>query len=230
MSQTKKAIIFFISFFTTIILLSLIFRTMSVLFVNMSESIIFNVISPLFTTIGLVMFFIMQALIRYLFYRKTLKSNSNLVYASISKFGLKERMLPYAFLILIHLAPFLGNIIFDYTFMIRILLFIGSIIIIELLLRVSNKRTKVYFQRNGILITGFDARIEIPLGVSINIKNDSGLYSYNDIEEYTVLADRMELKLVNSYGKLEFMTNGELKRQITGLMVQHKIPINKVVE
>ncbi|SCG83881.1 hypothetical protein DW1_2317 [Proteiniborus sp. DW1] len=230
MSQTKKAVIFFLSFFTIIILLSLLFQSMSALFVNMNESLMFNVISPLFTTIGLVMFLILQSVIRYLFYRKTLNSNTNLVYASITKFGMKERMLPYAFLILIHLAPFLGNIIFDHTFMIRILLFIGSIIIIELLLRVSNKKTKVFFQRSGILIAGFDARLEIPLGVSINIKNDSGFYSYNDIEEYAVLPDRIELKLVNSYGKIEFMANGELKRQITGLMVQNKVPVKKAAE
>lgn len=230
MSQTRKAVIFFLSFFITIIALSLLFQFISPSLVNMDESVMFNVISPLFTTAGLIIFVILQSIIRYLFYKKTLKSNTSFVYANITKFAMKERMLPYAFLLLIHLAPFLGKIVFDYTFMIRILLFIGSIIIIELLLRISNKKVKVFFQRNGILITGFDARIEIPLGVSINIYNDSGFYSYKDIDEYAVLQDRMELKLINNYGKIVFMANGELKRQVTGLMVQNKVPIRKVTE
>ncbi|WIV13492.1 hypothetical protein [Proteiniborus sp. MB09-C3] len=230
MSQTKKVAIFFLSFFITLIAISLFFQSMNPLMVKMDESVMFNIISPLFTTIGLVLFIILQALIRYIFYRKILNSNTSFVSANISKFGMKEKLIPYAFLILIHLAPFLGKIVFDYTFMIRILLFIGSVIIIELLLRISNRSTKVFFQRNGILITGFDGRIEIPFGVHINIINDSGFYSYNDIEEYEVFPDRMELKLINNYGKIVFMANGELKRQVTGLMVQNKIPVKNVTE
>lgn len=230
MSQTRKAVIFFLSFFIALMSISLVFQVISPLIVNMDESVMFNIISPLFTTIGLVLFIVFQALIRFMFYKKHLKSNASLVTANITKFGMKERLLPYALLILIHLPPFLGQIIFDYTFMIRILLFIGSIIVIELLLRISNRNTKVFLQRNGILITGFDGRTEIPFGVSISINNDSGFYSYNDIEDYTVLPDRIELRIINGYGKIVFLANGEMKRQITGLMVQNKVPVRKVTE
>jgi len=230
MAQTRKAVIFFLSFFITLLATSLFFQLISPAIVDKDQSVMFNIISPLIATIGLVVFMLLQGLIRYLFYRKTLVSNTNLITANIYKFSFKERLLPYLFLILINLAPFLGTIIFNYTFLIRILIFIGAIIIIEILLKISNKKTNVFFQRNGILITGFDVRIEIPFGINMNIHNDSAFYNYNDIKDYIVLPDHIELNIINDYGKIEFMADEELKRQVTGIMMQNKIPVKKVME
>lgn len=230
MSQTKKTVFFFLSFFITIILVSLSFQSISSLIVDKDQSVMFNIISPLFTSIGLFIFALMQALMKYMSNRKALTTNTNLVSANINKFNIRERLLFCVFLILIYAVPVFGRMVFDYTFMLRILFFVGSIIIVEMLLRISNKNTKVFFQRNGILITGFDVRIEIPFGRNIDIYNSSGFYSYRDIEEYSVFPDHMELSLINDYGKIVFMTSGELKRQVTGLMVQNKIPVKKVSE
>lgn len=230
MSQTKKTVVFLISFFITLFATSLSFQFIAPLVIGLEQSAIFNIVSPLISTIALLIFIILQALIKYMFNRRALVSNANLVSANISKFGIKERLLPYAFFLLIYFIPLLKGMIFDYTFMIRILLFIGSVVIVEILLRISNNRTKIFFQRNGFLITGFDARAEIPFGMNTIINNDSGFYSYKDIKEYLVFPDRIELKLINDIGKIVFMANGELKRQFTGLMVQHKIPVKKVSE
>lgn len=230
MSLTKRTVIFLISFFITLLVTSLAFQLLGHFIIGMNQSSIFNIVTPLITTLALLIFIILQALVKYLFNRKNLISNASLISANISKFGIKERMLPYAFLILIYLIPILRGMIFDYTFMIRILLFIVSVFVVELLLRISNTKTKVFFQRNGILITGFDARAEIPFGMNTIIKNDSGLYSYKDIQEYIILPDRIEFTLINDLGKIIFMANGELKRQVTGLMVQNKIPVKKVLE
>lgn len=230
MSQTKKTTIFILSFFITLFSLSLIFQFIGPLVINLNQSIMFNIFSPLISTMGLFFFIILQALIKYMFSKKILNSNASLVSANISKFGIKERLLPYAFFLLIYFVPLIRVIVFDYTFMIRLLLFIVSTIIVELLLRVSNNNTKVLFQRNGILIIGFDARTEIPFGMNSIIYNDSGYYSYRDIKEYSVFTDRIELTLINDLGKIVFMANGELKKQVTGLMVQNKIPVKKISE
>lgn len=230
MSRAKKTTIFILSFFITLFSISLIFQFVGPFIINLNQSVMFNIVSPLISTIGLFFFIILQALIKYMFNKKILNSNATLVSANISKFGIKERLLPYAFFLLIYLVPLIRGIVFDYTFMIRLLLFIVSSIIVELLLRVSNNNTKVFFQRNGILIIGFDARTEIPFSMNIFIYNDSGFYSYRDIKEYSLFPDRIELTLVNDIGKIVFMANGELKRQVTGLMVQNKIPVKKVSE
>lgn len=230
MGQTRKGVIFFLSFFLTLFAISLFFQTMNPVIINMNQSVIFNIISPLITTVGLVMFMMLQGLIRYLIYRKTLINNTNLITANIANFSFKERLLPYLFLILINLPLFLGDITFDYTFLVRILIFIVTIIIIEILLKISNKKTNVFFQKNGILITGFDVRIEIPFGINMNIYNDSAFYSYNDIKDYLILQNHIELNIINDYGKIVFTADEELKRQVTGIMVQNKVPVKKVME
>lgn len=228
MSLTKKAVIFLLSFFLTLIVVSLTSQYISPLVINMDQNLIINIVAPLFATIGLFFFIVIQALIRYMFIKRILTTNTNLVSANIGKFNIKERLLFYVFFILIYFVTLLGKMIFDYTFMIRILLFIGSIIIAEMLLRMSNKSTKIFFQRNGILIIGFDVRIEVPFGQNVDVYNNSGFYSYNDLKDYSIFPDRMELSLINDLGKIVFMANGELKRQITGLMVQNKIPVKNI--
>ncbi|MFA5524214.1 MAG: hypothetical protein WDA24_07635 [Tissierellales bacterium] len=227
MSQTRKAVIFFLSFFIALVLVSLLFQIISPLIANMDQGTIFNIISPLFTTIGLLLFILLQALIRYMFYKKLLTSDVSLVSANITKFGLKERLLPYTILMFIHLPAFLGQIVLNYTFIIRILMIIGSIIIIELLLRITNQNTRVYLRNNDILITGFDGRSEIPFGVSININNDSGFYRYKDIENYKVLPNHIELKIVNGYGKITFIANEEMTKQATELMKEKEVPVRE---
>lgn len=230
MSLAKKTVISFLTFFLSLFIISTFSLVISPVISSMNENIVINIAIPFFSTLVLISFALLQGLIRYLFHKKALDSNTTLLSVSISKFIMREKIIFYLLLIFFYLLPLLRGIIFDYTLLIRIMLFIGSVFFIQMLLRKSNKNTKIFFQRNGLLITGFDARIEIPFRLNVYIHNDSGYYSYNDIENYFIYSDRIELYLVNSIGKIVFHANGELKRQVTGLMVQNNIPIRNISE
>lgn len=228
MSQTKKIVIFLLSFFIAVFTLSFAFQKISFLLVDTDPNIINNIISPLLITLGILFLILIQTIIKYIVNKKILKTNESLASASITKFKAKERFLPYTLLIIVYIIPLTREFVFNNTTIIRLLLFIGAVMIIEVILRISNKNIKIYFLKNGVLILGFDTRIEIPLGTSMNLYNDSGFYSYSYLKEYLILQDRIILFLRNDYGQIEFLANNELKRQFTGLMAQNKIPVRKV--
>lgn len=228
MSQTKKIVIFLLSFFISVFTLSFVFREISFLLVDTDPNIINNIISPLLITLGILFLILIQTIIKYIVNKKVLKANESLASAPITKFKAKERFLPYALLIIVYIIPLTREFVFNNTTIIRLLLFLGAIMIIEVILRISNKNIKIYFLKNGVLIHGFDTRIEIPLGANMNLYNDSGFYSYSYLKEYLILQDRIILFLRNDYGQIEFLANNELKRQFTGLMAQNEIPVKKV--
>ena len=227
MSIAKKTVLFLFSLFSSIIFVSILSVAISPLVQSLSQSVISNIIYPLFFTIGLLFFIFIQALFRYLVNKKTLSENTILFSVKTSKFTLKEKLWLYLLVAVVYFASFFKGIILDYTLVIRILLFAVTIVIIEALLRTSNKNINIYFLRKGIVVSGFDIRVEIPFGQSVDIHNDSGVYSYYDIDSYFIFPDHVELYLISEQGKLEFKVDEETKRQLMGILVQQKIEMRK---
>lgn len=227
MSIAKKTVLFLFSLFSSIMFVSMLSLIISPMVQELSLNVISNIIYPLFFTIGLLFFIFIQALFRYIMNKKTLSANSTLLSINISRFTLKEKLWLYLLVAVVYFASFFKGIILDYTLIIRILLFVGTIVIIEALLRLSNKNMKIYFLRKGIVVSGFDIRVEIPFGQSVDIHNDSGVYSYYDIDSYFIFPEHVELYLINEQGKLEFKIDEETKRQVMGILVQQKIEMRK---
>ena len=85
----------------------------------------------------------------------------------------------------------------------------------------------VHFLKYVIVVSGFDVKINLPVVYGTSIYNDSGFYSYNDLDSYFIFSDHVELFLILEKGVLAFDTNNELNRKILGLLQQNKIKLRK---
>ncbi|SHH20294.1 hypothetical protein SAMN02745135_00038 [Caloranaerobacter azorensis DSM 13643] len=227
MSNTKKTANFIMAFFSTIMFISIVSRIIMPYISNLNENIVNNVVFPILLTIALLFFGFFQGLLRYSYNKKILRSSSVLLSASTDKFNLNERLWYYLLVALIYFLPILKNPLSSKMIIIRIILFIITLALIEVLLKLSNRTIKIYFLKNGILITGFDIRIGLPIVYGTQIHNDSGYYSYNDIENYFIFPDYIDLYLILKQGKLTFKSNSELARQVSGILKQNKIEMKK---
>ncbi|WP_427339825.1 hypothetical protein [Caloranaerobacter sp. DY30410] len=227
MSNAKKTANFIMAFFSTIMFISIVSRIVMPYISNLSENMVNNVVFPILLTIALLFFGSFQGLLRYSYNKRILKNNAVLLSVNIDNFNLNERLWYYLLVALIYFVPIFRNPISSKMIIIRVVLFIITLALIEVLLRLSNKTIKIYFLKNGILITGFDIRIGLPIVYGTQIHNDSGYYSYNDIENYFIFPDYIDLYLILKQGKLTFKSNSELARQVSGILKQNKIEMKK---
>ncbi|RKD30107.1 hypothetical protein [Thermohalobacter berrensis] len=227
MSTIRKTINFFISFFIAIVFMSLLSYIISPFISKLSNETVSNIVYPIFFTLIFVTFTLIQALLRYLHSKKILKENTVLLSVKAEQFRLGEKLWFYGVIILIYFAPLLKNLSLEYINWARVVLFIASIIVFEFLLKYSSETVKIHFMRNGILVSGFDIRINLPIAYNTEIHNDSGYYSYNDVDSYFIFPNHVELFLILEQGRLVFNADNEIKRQITGLLKQKKIKMRK---
>jgi len=87
-----------------------------------------------------------------------------------------------------------------------------------MIIRRSNK-SNYHFLKDGIVVSGFDIRINLPVVYGTSI--------YNDLDSYFMFSDHVELFLILEKGVLSFATNNELNRKILGLLQQNKIKLRK---
>ncbi|EOD00430.1 hypothetical protein [Caldisalinibacter kiritimatiensis] len=227
MSGVKKTVNFLISFFATIVFLSLLSNIIRPLIINYSENTITNIIYPLYITIAFLFFIFSQALIRRIRSNKILNENAILLSVNADKFNLNEKLWFYVIVVLIYFVPFIKNPTLNNLSISRIVLFILTMVGIELLIRYSSKTIKIHFLRQGMLVSGFDIRIDLPIGIGNVVHNDSGVYTYHDIEGYLIYPDHIEFFLTMERGKLIFHTDSEITRQIKGIIKQNRIPVKQ---
>lgn len=227
MSGSKKTIVFIFSFFATILFLTILSPIINSIIMETEKNWISEVLVLFTYTLAFIFFLLFQSLIKYLKNNKFKKENTILLSAKIDRFILSERIWIYLILVLIYFVPFLRTLSITYVTPIRIVMFIISVVLIESLIRFSNNSLNIVFIRNGILISGLDIRIELPILYGSNIHNNSGFYSYNDIENYFIFPDHVELYLILDQGTLTFHSNSELNRKVLGILKQNKIPMKK---
>ncbi len=228
MKNSKRFIIFILSFFATLFYLSVMTIVLRPLTLISSTNTIQYIIYPIYSTSALFFFVCFQALLRHQFYGKILLNNSILLSVKADKVTITDRLWFYMFLGLIFARTIINGFSASPVVLITILILIIAVIVVELLLRFSINTIKINFLRNGILITGFDARISIPIAfLGSNIRNDYGFFSYNDIDGYFIFPDRIELFLLMERGKIIVETDSETKRQMMGIIAQQKIKLKK---
>lgn len=227
MSTTKRTIVFIVSLFATIIFTSILSTFLASMINNFSLDLINNIINPLYLTLILFFFMLCQSFIKYMFSKKMLSFNSVLLSTNITGVSKKSKITLYFIVALIYFSSSYRNFSLDYLFFIKILILILTFLVLEMLLRLSNKKLKAYFLSDGILISGFDIKIDVPLGVKTNIYNDYGFYEYVYIEGYTMQSNSIEFILKDSMGKINVKINEDIKRKILGIMNKHNIPKKK---
>lgn len=227
MSGTKRTILFFSSFFITILVMSIIGLLFSSFINNVSDYVYYNVVSPILFTIYFFVFIFIEGMIRKKYTKKHIQDNNVLIKAKTNGFSINGRLLIYLIIILIYFTPILRTLSIELLTIPRIVLFTISIVLVEVLLRISDKSLYVFFTKDYIIISGLDLRVSLPIIYGNNVYNDTDVYTYNDIKEYFVFPETIELYLVGEQGKLVFNIDSELSRQFVGLLQQKKIPMKK---
>lgn len=227
MSGTRKSFLFFISFFITIFFMSIIGFILRPLLENISDYTFYNIVSPILYTIYLIVFLLIESAIRRLYTRKFLNQSEILFKAETNGFNLSTRLIIYLALVLIYFLSLFKDFTIESISIPRIILFIISFLIIELLLKLSNKTIYGYFTRDYIIISGWDLRLSLPIIYGPHVHNDSDVYSYNDIKEYFIFPTYIELYLISDSGKLVFDLDSESSRKFKGVLMQKNIPMKK---
>lgn len=163
----------------------------------------------------LVFFALIQSLFRWYITKKYETADSPLFILNLSLKRNQDRLYYYLFLFLF-IIPKLRNLStsnYNSSWIVQLL---TTVIIIEAFLYVSYKSLRGIFSQSGIVIKGFDPRIDIPLGTPI--QSHSGFYRYNDFSHYTFNSEKIELFLHNNQGKVTFRIQLELHRPLTGLL------------
>ncbi|WP_077368470.1 hypothetical protein [Anaerosalibacter sp. Marseille-P3206] len=221
----KKSIALFISFIITIVFISSISILFNPIFNKLSENQIKNIVLPITLSSGLMFFILFQATLKLKWNKKLLKQSEILVKLRGDNFTNLEKSWLYIFLALIYFSPILSNIPIKSISTNTIFPFIAFCIIISLLLKFSEKTINIIFTKKGIIITGLDLRVNIPLGQAL--RNATGYYPYSVITGFLPLENSIELFLQYEQGKIIVKAEGEVKNQILGILKANKIEIRK---
>mgnify|MGYP000930046133 FL=1 len=227
MPNMKKSIAFFISFIVTLVFVSSLAFVINALFSKLSQSTTFNIVLPLLLTLGLIFFMLFQGSLKHKWNKKILKNSQELIQVKGDKFTFTEKLWIYAIVFLIYLTPLIRDLSFKSLAMSRIILFLAAIAVVEFLLRFSQNSIRIIFLNEGIVVTGMDLRIDIPLGEPIH--NASGYYPYSIIDGYLPLQDSIQLFIEFEQGKIIVKSNNKEVSQISYILRENKVEMRKFV-
>ncbi|WP_432665943.1 hypothetical protein R9X47_06555 [Wukongibacter baidiensis] len=198
MNNTKRSINFAIAFMAVISIFTFIVPTIDFQALGENTEIVFpNLLFLLF----IVLFSSFQLLFRILTTSKYYVKDKLFFTLSMKSSKMKNRTIPYLGAIALFLWPVIVSKNISLIKLGTIINFLIWILVIEGLLYVTNKYTKIHFMSDGILIRGLDFRIDIPLGDSL--LNHSGFYTYYDIQSYFIENNCLELVLFNDVGIIQ---------------------------
>ncbi|WP_432402290.1 hypothetical protein [Wukongibacter sp. M2B1] len=198
MSNAKRSINFAIAFMTVISIFTFIVPMIDFQSLGESTEIIFpNLLFFLF----IVLFSFLQFLFRLLLTSKHYVKDKLFFTLNMRSSKLKNRTVLYLGTIMLFLWPVIVSKNISLIKLGNLLNLVIWILVIEALVYLSNKHTKIHFMSYGILIRGLDFRIDIPLGDSL--LNHSGFYSYHDVQSYSIENNYLELVLFNNLGTIQ---------------------------
>lgn len=226
-SNSKKLINFFVSFVILFLFLAISGSYIQPLYDHFSSDTINDILIPLHYSIALFLFAIISNFIRNAFNRKLLKNDSLMLECKALKFNTIHKIWFYVLILVIYAFPFINGKNFNELSIKRVIALALTLIAYKIVLDISSNSIQVTFLSKGIIIHGFDLRLEAPIKNGTLLCNNSGYYSYNDIENYFIYPDYITMFLINQDGKITFKADTELKRRFTGLMIQKKIKTKK---
>lgn len=227
MPNMKKSIAFFISFIVTIVFISSLAFVINPFFRGLSQSTIFDVILPLLLTLGFIFFMFFQGSLKHKWNKKILENSQELIQVKGDKFTFTEKLWIYLIVFLIYLTPLIRDLSFKSLPIGRVILFVATIAIVEILLRFSQNSMRIIFLNEGIVVTGIDLRIDIPLGEPIH--NASGYYPYSIIDGYLPLQDSIQLFIEFQQGKIIVKSSNKEISQISYILKENKVEMRKFV-
>lgn len=207
MNNTKRSINFAIAFMSVISILTFIIPNINLEALGKNMEIVFpNVLFFLF----IIVFSFVQFLFRIFMTSKHYIKDKIFFSINLKPSRLYSRMISYFAVITLFLWPVITSKDFSTITLGSIFNLLIWVLVVEFLLYISYRYTKIYFMTDGILVKGLDFRIDIPLNDGIS--NHSGFYPYYDIQKYTIDNNFLKLILYNSSGMIEgYITDERIK-------------------
>lgn len=227
MPNKKNSITLFVSLIVTLLFITCISIFFNKIAIHSSENTIANLLYPGMFSLALIFFIVFQGLLRTSLNNKVLYDRKPLIELKTDKFTFSEKLWIYAFIIVIYFIPIIKKSSVESFNSTRIILFAITLVVVEILLRISEKTLKIIFLKDGILVSGFDMRLDFPVGNPIH--NPSGFYSYSVIDGFLPFEDHIELFIEYEQGKILAITDETEKNQILDILKQKKIKVRKYV-
>ncbi|GAU78017.1 hypothetical protein [Fusibacter sp. 3D3] len=170
----------------------------------------------------LVIFPLVQLLMRKWVLKKYQLKDEFLFHLNIHDAKAVHRITFYAISFLIILLPVTGNR-FDLSALLPVHYFTFAfwVFISEIWIFVTYKTTKAYFGKAYILISGYDFRLDFPLG-SI-LYSHSGVYYYSDFKYYYIEGQTLYLILENDRGKIAVESTDAVLSNVASYLNAQKV-------
>lgn len=222
MKGSKKVVIFSTAFFMTFAFFVLVSNLFSVIVSEASLITIWSIYSFTFY-----FFLFINAFIRKLFINKELNGKRLFTKGKLTKFTFREKSWLYLGPFLIYFLPALKSRSLEGTSIYNFIMFLITIVLLELLLKLSERSLIVYFTNAGVFINGLDLRLFIPNIYGSILHNDSGIYEFNSFKNFYRFSDRIELYFNLDQGKIEILGTSDELSKTEGVLLKNKIKIRK---
>lgn len=148
-----------------------------------------------------ILFPLIQALLRYFQIKKFYVPERLFFKANLGERFVQQRALYYVIVLLSHFFIYLkpGLPIPTEAYIWAAI----WLLVFELTMAVTYTTTKVFVMGDGIIIKGFDLRMDIPL--SDPLISHSGVYSYDDFDSYEMKGNRFTLHMPGKIGRIQLM-------------------------
>ncbi len=218
MNNTKRSINFSIAFMTVISLITFVMPNIDLESFDGNMDMIFpNVLFFLFVIVFSSIQFVFRILITSKYYIKDkLFFSLNMTPSKIN-----TRTIMYLIAVTFYLWPVIVSKNLSLIKLSNTINFLIWIIVIELLLYVTTRYTKIHFMSDGVLIRGLDFRMDVPLGE--NIFNHSGFYPYHDIQNYSIKNNTLKLILYSNRGAIQGYISEERIKPVSAFFESKRI-------
>ena len=218
MNNTMKNIVFIASLFSFLFLFILFNYILTIFFNNYQPPIY---ISYSFAAISFIIILFVQAYVRKLYVKRSLKASTILFEVECQTIRILDKILIYVLPGVIVLLPLLYKPIFDILTQFKIGMFLGLILIIELILSATKKTMKASITVQGIAITGIDLRLEIP--ISANYTNGSGFYPWERIHSFLIVNNEIFIEQSFDLGTIKLKASTDQLKQLKGLLIKNGV-------
>lgn len=218
MKNSFRSISFIIPFLTIILLITFIVPFIP----GIENGVLFF---SLLVFLIIIIFPLMQGIIRYVYYKKYFVKSNFYFSLKIGETKTFQRVLYYLLVILVLIYPIVGR---EFNFKnltsTNIIVTLIFLVLSEIMLYFSFSKTNVNFMKDKILILGSDFRMDLPMGNPI--KSNSGIYFYNEFENYSFNKNILTLYLSEN-DKIKAKLPDDLKPKVIAFLENKKINVKR---
>lgn len=218
MKNTMKSLVFIVSFFSFLILISLSNYILYPLFNNFQQVIY---ISYVFTALSFIALLFVQAYTRRIYVNKLLRNSNILFKVKCEAARPIDKVLLYVLPAIAVFYPLIAKRVFDTYTIAQLLIFAALIAAIEIILLFTKRTMEASITDRGIAISGIDIRIELP--INANYPNASGFYPYERLLSFLFVNNEVFIEQGYDLSVIKFKCSPEEARMLKGLLLKNGV-------